>query len=59
MLDRNREAILIQQNPQVTKDRILFNGLGKVIRDDQMWVSREVLFASSKLWHTKDRKGGI
>lgn len=57
--DRKKEAILIQQNPQVTKERILFNGLGRAIRDDQMWACREVLFASSKLWRTKDRKEGI
>lgn len=55
--DRNREAILIQQNPQVSKERILFNELGKVIRDDQMWGSREAFFAPSNLWHTKDKKG--
>ena len=48
----------MQQNPQVSEERILFDGLGKVIRDDQMWGSREALFASSNVWHTKDRKGG-
>lgn len=55
---RNGEANLTQQNPQVSKERILCGGLGKVIRDDQMWGSREAGCASSNMWHTKDRKGG-
>lgn len=56
MRDRNGEAILIQENPQVSEESILFNEWGKVIRNDQMWGSREALFASSNLRHTKDRK---